>query len=545
MSSDSSSAETTGHGCYEGVALVHQAQDSGNWRPVVDWLVRHPECFAEVASAIGADGAVRDALVPPPAPAQVGSVLGNYELLARLGGGSMGTVYRSRDLRAPREVAVKVVNTAGLPPKELDRVRFEVEAMARMNHPNVVALLGSGEDNDVLFLAMPVLPQSLAGWLGARGPDRCLRPKQAAKLVRDIARGVHHAHQHDLIHRDLKPANVLLGDDGAPQVCDFGLARPVDLTVTTIAGSPAYMAPEQARGDSRLTAAVDVHALGAILFELLAGRVPFTGADRAAVLRRVIEELAPRVRDLQPEVPPDLDEICARCLRKEPGERYPSAQEVADDIERYLNGDPISTESRGSLRHRLRRAIVHRKEAFVLGSGHLLFWGAASTVLAMAVLQAATLTAAPLWVSQAAIAYYFAGWLGLMWLFLVARSDALNQVERISTALHFGAKFGCLAVLPGYLCLHGGDPVPALPAFMALVGLCVFAHGVFYWGRFYLVGLGFFVVAALMPLVPVTYWPTVYGALLGGLQLLSGIHLRYVHKQAETERAKLAESTQT
>jgi serine/threonine-protein kinase len=273
--------------------------------------------------------------------------------------------------------------------------------------------------------------------------------------------------------------------------------------------------------------------------------VPFTGADRNAVMRRVIEEPAPRVRDLQPEVPPDLDEICARCLRKDPSERYASAQNVADDLERYLCDEPISTESRGSLRRRLARAITNRKEAFVLGSGSLLFWGAASTVFAMAELQAAVLADAPRWVSQAAIAYYFAGWLGLMWLFLVARSDALNQTERISTALHFGAKFGCLAVLPGYLWLHAGDPVPALPAFMALVGLSTFAHGVFYWGRYYLVGGFFFATAALMPLMPVAYWPTIYGALLGGMQLLSGVHLRRVHKQAEAERAKLAESTQT
>ena len=137
---------------------------------------------------------------------------------------------------------------------------------------------------------------------------------------------------------------------------------------------------------------------------------------------------------------------------------------------------------------------------------------------------------------HAAIAYYFVAWLGLMWGFLVVRRDALNPVERASTALHFGAKFACIGVLPVHLWLHEGNPVYALPSFMAIVGLGVFAHGVTYWGRFYLVGLAFFLTAAAMPLVPVAYWPGVYGLLLGLLQFAAGFHLRRVHKDAEAAR---------
>jgi hypothetical protein len=171
-----------------------------------------------------------------------------------------------------------------------------------------------------------------------------------------------------------------------------------------------------------------------------------------------------------------------------------------------------------------------------MSSWRIAFWGGASTVFAMTVMQAAVLTGAPLWVAQAALAYYFVGWLAIMWRFLVRRRDALNPVERASTALHFGAKFACLGILPVHLALHDGNPVYALPSFMAIVGMSVFAHGVTYWGRFYLTGVLFFVVAALMPLVPITYWPAVYGGLLGSLQVLAGLHLRAVHRAAEATR---------
>ncbi len=136
------------------------------------------------------------------------------------------------------------------------------------------------------------------------------------------------------------------------------------------------------------------------------------------------------------------------------------------------------------------------------------------------------------------MAYYLLAWLGLMWGFLVARRDSLNPVERASTAIHFGAKFGCVAILPVQLWLHDGNPVYALPSFLVLVGLATFVHGVTYWGRLYLSGLALLAVAAAMPLVPVTYWPAVYGALLAALQLLMGFHLRRVHNDAEAERQR-------
>jgi len=169
-------------------------------------------------------------------------------------------------------------------------------------------------------------------------------------------------------------------------------------------------------------------------------------------------------------------------------------------------------------------------------SWRVAFWGAASTALAMGVMQAAVLLNAPLWVSQAAIAYDLIAWLGLMWGFLVARRDALNPVEQASTAIHFGAKFSCIAILPVQMWLHDGNPVFALPSFLALVGLATFVHGVTYWGRLYLSGSAIFAIVGVMPLIPVTYWPAVYGSVLTVLQLWAGFHLRRVHKDSEAAR---------
>ena len=210
MSSDGSPEETTLHGLDEGIALALRAQDSGEWKPVVDWLAQHPEHAEALARFVSDGDRVGRAVNTPQPAARVGTLLGDYELLKVLGNGTTGVVYRANDRRLSREVAVKVVCTAGMSLAELARARFEAEAMAGLNHPNIVALFEFGETTTEMYFAMPEMTGSLAAWLASLGPDRLLTPKQAAEIVRDVALGVHHAHQSGLIHRDLKPANVLL-----------------------------------------------------------------------------------------------------------------------------------------------------------------------------------------------------------------------------------------------------------------------------------------------------------------------------------------------
>lgn len=355
---------------------------------------------------------------PPPAPARAGSVLGDYELREEIGHGAMGVVHRAFD-RLKREVAVKIVRPgAALSAEERAHFRFEAEAMAGLNHPNVVSVYAYGEANGEPYFAMELLPRSLGEWLESLGPDRCLRPTRAAELVRDIALGVHHAHQRGLIHRDLKPANVLLNEAGVPKVADFGLARRTDKTAMTFGGTPLYMAPEMVKGE-RLTTAVDVYALGVMLFELLTGHTPFGGGNKESVFKRILEAPTPGVRSLRPDIDRDLEAICLKCLSKDPDDRYPSAQALADDLERFLKGEG-GIDRRSPVWRTVLRLLDRRKETLAMESWRVTFWGAASTAFALAVMQAAVLLNAPLWVSQAAVAYYLLAWLGLMWYFLVA-----------------------------------------------------------------------------------------------------------------------------
>ena len=528
MSPDISPNETAPHGTDEGIALAFRAQDDGNWKPLVDWLARNPDSAATVARFLGGDRDVGRAVNPPRPAARVGTVLGEYELLEVLGRGQMGVVYRGVNRRIGQQVAVKVIETAGLTEGARARVRFEVEALAGLSHKNVVPLYASGETDTELYFVMPLLAGGSLQALIARGHQ--LTPTRVAELVRAIALGVHHAHQHGLLHRDLKPANVMLDADGNPHVADFGLARPLDATFSVFAGTAAYMAPEQASGSRRLTTAADVHALGVILFELLTGKIPFLGNDIPSTLKRVIEDPVPRARAIRPDVPTVLELVCTRCLKKNPEDRYQSAAALAADLTNYLKGEPISETRDGGVWNTVLGALGGpATETNGMGSWRIFFWGALSTLLAMTVMQVAVLFDAPKWVPQAALVYYLVGWLLIMWRFLVARRDLLNRVERLSTVLHFGAKFACTAILPAQLWLHDGDALCALPSFLAIVGVVVFAHGFVYWGQFYLIGLGLLLAVALLPLVPQVYWPSVYGALLGVLQLWGYHHLRRVN----------------
>jgi len=288
-----------------------------------------------------------------------------YRPIRFLGQGGMGRVFLAFDLRLQREVALKFVR--GDDPDLTRRILMEARAQARVNHERVCKVFEVGEVSGLTFIAM----QFVDGVpLNEVGPT--LTTEQRAIVMRDVALGVHEAHRVGLIHRDLKPANVMVEQAEGPlrpYVVDFGLARPwnqSDTATGSVLGTPHYMSPEQARGEvNRLDRRADVYSLGATLYQLLTGRTPISGENALEVLARIqVEEPRPP-RALDPDVPEDLGAIALRCLEKDRSARYDSARALAEDLDRFLAGEPI--QARAGLWYRLRRRA--RKYRAVLAAG--------------------------------------------------------------------------------------------------------------------------------------------------------------------------------
>jgi serine/threonine-protein kinase len=268
-----------------------------------------------------------------------------YEILGELGRGGMGVVYKARQKGLNRLVALKML-LAGTHASAEQLLRFntEAEAVARLQHPNIVQIYEVGQHEGLAFFSLEFVDgHSLAHKLGGNPQP----PRQAAQMIMVLARAMHYAHENGIVHRDLKPANVLLTSSGVPKITDFGLAKRLegDSSQTksgTLMGTPSYMAPEQARGDVRQVGpSADIHALGAILYELLTGRPPFVSANMMDTIMQVLRNDPVPPSHLQAKVPPDLETICLKCLQKEPHQRYASAGALADDLDRFLAGEPI------------------------------------------------------------------------------------------------------------------------------------------------------------------------------------------------------------
>jgi predicted Ser/Thr protein kinase len=268
-----------------------------------------------------------------------------YQILDVLGRGGMGVVYRARQAGLNRLVALKMILSGEFAGEnEISRFRDEAEAVARLQHPNIVQIYEVGEQGGRPFFSLEYVD---GGNLDDRLDGSPHPAAQAAQLVETLARAVHAAHERGIVHRDLKPANILLTRDGQPKITDFGLAKRLDSDLGqtrtgTIIGTPNYMAPEQAEGRTRdIGPATDVHALGAILYDMLTGRPPFQAASVFEALEMVrSREPVPPSR-LQPKLPRDLETICLKCLHKVPARRYTSALALAEDLRHFLNNEPI------------------------------------------------------------------------------------------------------------------------------------------------------------------------------------------------------------
>jgi eukaryotic-like serine/threonine-protein kinase len=326
-----------------------------------DYLARFPELGPDwVTDAVGGASAAGGSTLPHAPPRQSptlpgGEWFGDYELVREIARGGMGVVYEARQRTLNRPVALKMILSGGHADDEEHR-RFLVEAgaIAKVRHPNIVQIYEYGTHEGRPYFSMELCPTSLAKRLDGDP----MPAAEAAALMEPIARAVHAAHQARILHRDLKPANVLLAADGSPRVTDFGLAKRLEeaghsLASGAFVGTPSYAAPEQALGRKDVEPAADTYSLGAILYECLTGRPPFKAASTVETLAAVVADEVVPVRQLNRSIPLDLETICLKCLRKEPGRRYESAAALADDLRRFLEGRPIAA-----------RPVGHSERAF-------------------------------------------------------------------------------------------------------------------------------------------------------------------------------------
>jgi serine/threonine-protein kinase len=452
-----------------------------------------------------------------------------YQMLEQLGRGGMGVVYRARQVRANRLVAVKMILTGSLA-SDTERARFrsEAEAIAQLDHPHITPIYEVGEAEGCHFFSMKLLGDNL----GKHVPRLTALPREAVRLLATVARAVHYAHQHGILHRDLKPANILLDHQGEPHLTDFGLAKRLGenagLTRSgTLMGTPSYMAPEQAAGKKALTTAADTYALGAILYELLTGKPPFQGETPEEILEKVLREDPVRPRECDPSVSRDLESICLKCLQKEPEDRYPSALALAEDLERYLAGEPILGRGRAFLRRLGQTFRTHHLVALHAWGPITLWTGVISGVANLAGFWLIR-TDQPkqlLWACSTGAVILIAL---VLWYYLRQRWRSLTVGERHTLTILIGGILAMTTLVLLTTPLDGSataeERLALYPCFALITGLCYFILGSIAWGYFYAFGLAFFGLAGLMRLTP-EWGPLELGLATAGCGVGIGLYL--------------------
>lgn len=310
----------------------------------------------------------------PPA----GVEFGGYLVLDRIGSGAMGLVFHARQSRPGRDVALKVIRSGAFATRaEIRRLYREAEAAARLDHKGIVPIYEVGREGPLHYFSMAYVDGSD---LERIVRDRPMSPADAASLLASVADAVHYAHEQGVVHRDLKPGNILVGRDGQPRVTDFGLARQfaADERLTVqgeVLGTPGYMPPEQAAGESRnVNAAGDIYSLGAVLYRIVTGRPPFQAATQLETIQQVLENDPVSPRLLNRAIPRDLENIILKCLEKDPARRYRTAQDLVEDLGRFLRGDPTAARPLGPIKQLL-RTIRRNPRPVLLALGITLFVG--------------------------------------------------------------------------------------------------------------------------------------------------------------------------
>jgi predicted Ser/Thr protein kinase len=463
-------------------------------------------------------------------------VLGDYELLEEIGRGGMGVVYRARQINLNRQLAVKMILRGPLASAG-DRERFlaEAQAAARLDHAGIVPVYQVGEIGGRMYFSMKYIEGPTLADLLRSGP---LGPRRAARLLAKVSRAIDYAHRCGVLHRDLKPSNILIDAQGEPHVSDFGLAKqmtePDGVTHSgAVVGTPAYMSPEQA-GGGLLGPASDVYSLGAILYHMLTGEPPFQAASPVDTVMQVLEQDPPAPRQLNRQVDRDLEVIAVHCLQKPPDLRYATAAELADDLEAYLNHEPIAAR-RGRFVQVLSRWFRETHHATVLEN-----WGLLWMWHSLALLAACLLTNILYWNEVTNRWYYFglwsAGfgtWAAVFWA-LRHRQGPVTFVERQIAHTWAAALVSIIALFP--LEAHLGlSPLKLSPVLGLIAGMVFLVKAGILSGAFYLQAAALFTTAGLMVLWP-RYGHLVFGVVSAACFFFPG--LKYYRQRGDKRAAR-------
>jgi serine/threonine-protein kinase len=458
----------------------------------------------------------------------------------------MGVVYKARQMSLNRLVALKMIlHGEFATPADLARFEAEARAAAHLDHPNVVPVYGAGEHDGQAFFSMRFVEGETLAAVLARGP---LRPQEAARLLALIARAVEYAHRRGVLHRDLKPSNVLLDRAGEPHVTDFGLAKRVDgaaaLTQTTsIVGTPTYMAPEQVSGRHGSPGpASDVYSLGVILYEMLTGRPPFQAASRWDVLHMVLEQDPVRPRLLNPQVDPDLELVCLKCLQKDPALRYAGAADLAADLEAVQAGGELSVRS-FSVGDFFVRVMRETPNAVVLEN-----WGVLWMCHSAMVFSQCVLTTWMAWGGVTNPLWYLLLWggglavWGVFFWKMRKRAGPVLFVERQVAHVWGGAIVATVLVFV----VEWLVPLPVLtlaPMLAVIAGMVFVVKAGMLSGQFYVSAAALYLTA-----VPMSLWPD-YGVLMFGAVtavcfFIPGLKYHRQRLRARRERPALTATAQ-